>query len=89
MRGIRNSSAESGNAMRMGIIEQDAMVGLWNQTAGSTPGLFTLPPVRRRECRAGNSGHLGFAAELFDDACCRIHAGNFGYSEMKVKLDFG
>ncbi len=53
-------------AMRMGIIEQAAMVGLRNQTIGSTPGLFTLPPVRRRECRAGNSGHLGFAAELFE-----------------------
>jgi len=75
--------------MRMGVIEQAAMVGLWNQTAGSTLGLFTLPPVRRRECRAGNSGHLGFAAELFDDACCRIHADNFGYSEIEVKLDFG
>jgi len=51
------------------------MVGLWNQTAGSSLSFFTLPPVRRRQRRAGEIGHFGLAAELLDDGCCRIHAG--------------
>lgn len=61
--------------MRVGVIEQGAMVGLWNQTAGSSLSFFTLPPVRRRQRRAGEIGHFGLAAELLDDGCCRIHAG--------------
>jgi hypothetical protein len=64
------------------------MVSLRNQAAGSAPGFVMLPPVLRREGRAGDIGHPDLAAEFFDDACCRVHARNFGYSEMNVKSYF-
>jgi hypothetical protein len=77
------------DAMGVGVIQQAAMVGLRNQAAGSAPGFFMLPAIRRRQCRARDCGHLGLAAEFPDDGCCRIHAYYFGYSEIKVKAYFG
>jgi hypothetical protein len=74
--------------MGMGVIQQGAMMGLWNEATGPASGFFMLPPIRRGQCRAHDFGHLGLAAEFPDDGCRRIHVLNFGYSEIKVKEYF-
>jgi hypothetical protein len=35
------------NAMGVGVIQQSAMMGLWNEATAPAPGFFMLPPIRR------------------------------------------